>query len=71
MRILNKILRIIIGLPFVTITYMFANAILGAALVLDLFIVWLEGGSFQVPLGRFRRSKPMSPYQFVKDVCKD
>ncbi len=68
---LNKILRIIVGLPFVTIWWVFMcilGTIFGCGVVVyewvngDLDLDWLWR--------RYIDCLPRSPYQFVKEVWK-
>jgi len=69
---LNKILRIIVGLPFVTIAYVLV-LIINVVLFCGFFTyTWVIGEvDIEWQCSVFREMTPISPYQFVKDVWKD
>lgn len=65
----NKIARIILGLPFITITWLFSRLMLGSLWFIICFENWTIKGSFSDD-SKFFSELPISPYKFIKEVWK-
>ena len=63
---INKLIRTIIGLPFIIIMFLFSRFIFGSTTLLMKLLEFVENGEIETKYDT--HGLPINPYQFLKKV---